>query len=126
MARLLKDKLPPLNPEENIIGKKIAQTRREKGLTQKQLAEKIGIKRALLSDYELGRVRVYAEMLARIALALNVSADEILGITNNLKRQLPSLRLMKRLHEIEKLSPSQQKALLKNIDMFVKAAKKEN
>jgi len=41
------------------------------------------------------------------------------------KNLIHSLKLMKRLYEIEKLSYSQQKVLLKTIDMFLQAAKQK-
>ena len=111
---------------ENAIGERITKIRNEKGLTQKELADRVGIKRALISDYERGKVRIYGDMVALIAVALRVSTDEIIGLKNNKgNKNPPSLRLMKRLYEIEKLNPSQQKALLKNIDMFLKAASQD-
>jgi hypothetical protein len=62
-------------------------------------------------------------MLFRLAKALKVSADEILGVGNG-KGELdgPSLKIVKRLKRIERLPPARQKALLTNIDMFLKAA----
>jgi transcriptional regulator with XRE-family HTH domain len=125
MARKLKKELPNLGKLlVNKIGAKIAQIRTEKGLTQKELADKLGIQRSLISDYEQGRIRIYDGMIARIAIALNVSTDELLGLKKNINRHLPSLKLMKRLYEIEELTASEQKALLKNIDMFIEASKK--
>ena len=50
-------------------------------------------------------------------------ADEILGVGNG-KGSLegPSLKLVKRLKKIEQLPLGKQKALLTNIDMFLKGA----
>jgi len=105
------------------IGEKIAQFRKMRGLTQAQLAETIGISRLLLSDYERGKVRVYADILARIATALTISPAKLLYDSGELPSSAtPSLRLIKRLQKIERLPLAQQKALLKNIDMFLKAA----
>jgi hypothetical protein len=62
-------------------------------------------------------------MLFRLAKALKISPDVMLGVGNG-KNETdgPSLRIMKRLLKIERLPPANQKALLKNIDMFLKAA----
>ena len=62
-------------------------------------------------------------MIARLALALGVTADELLGIkpAQNQTHQ-PKLKIQKRINAIEKLPTSQQKALLKTIDAFLKAA----
>ena len=43
------------------IGQRIARLRNERGLTQKQLGEKIGIVQVLVSDYEKGKLRLHAE-----------------------------------------------------------------
>lgn len=125
MSRPIKNELPEIhNFDEKEVSKRIAYFRKAYGLTQKELAEKIGINRYLISDYEQGRVRIYDEMIVRLANALEISTDKLLGVGSTEEEQkLPSLKLMKRLFEIEKLEPNQQKALLKNIDMFLKAAK---
>jgi transcriptional regulator with XRE-family HTH domain len=95
-------------------------------MTQAALAEAIGIEKSLVSDYERGKIRVYDELLIRFAIALDVSADLLLGIDGKGPGVPPvSLRLSKRLLKIERLPLAQQKALLKNIDMYLKAAESE-
>lgn len=73
-------KLPPLALGDESLGERLARIRKDKGLTQVELAEKMGIIQPVLSDYERGRLRPYAEMIARFALSLGVSADELLGL----------------------------------------------
>ena len=124
MPQVSKTKLPPINTDE-AIGKRLSRLRKERGLTQEAVAQSIGINQVLISKYEREILKLSAEMLFRFSRALNVSADEILGITNNYPSKTPSLKLMKRLYHIEKMTPSQQKVLLMNIDMFLKAAEKE-
>lgn len=55
------------------IGELIKTWRKEKGLTQKQLAEKTGIATITIQQYEGGKRVPKAEFLARIAQALGVS-----------------------------------------------------
>ncbi len=74
----------------------------------------------------LGRAHLTDKMIIRLALVLSVSSDEILGLKRQSSHKaMPRLKLLTRMLEIEQLSPAQQKALLKNIDMFLKAAKQE-
>jgi transcriptional regulator with XRE-family HTH domain len=80
MPQKCKDELKPLNLSDESIGKRIARIRKSRELTQEQLAKKIGITRSRLSKYEIDRIRLYDEMVARFAIALEVSADEILGL----------------------------------------------
>lgn len=124
MPRAFKNQLPPLEPEHRQIGSRIASVRKKRGLTQKQLADAIGISQYLVSDYETGRVHLSDEMLIRFVKALRSSADVILGLKDDKKTENePSLRLQKRLAEIERLPAADQRALLRNIDMFLRAAK---
>jgi transcriptional regulator with XRE-family HTH domain len=75
-----KPDLPPLEIIDEPIGKRIFRLRKLKGMTQTDLAKKIGIKRSQIADYELGRTRLFDEMVTRVAIALEVSADELLGL----------------------------------------------
>jgi transcriptional regulator with XRE-family HTH domain len=52
------------------IGTKIQQAREELGITQQELAAKLGCTQAALSNYELGKRRLYLANLERIASAL--------------------------------------------------------
>lgn len=49
------------------IGIKIQQARQELGLTQEELAAKLGCTQAALSNYELGKRRLYLASLEQIA-----------------------------------------------------------
>lgn len=115
--------LPPVNTEGESIGRTLARLRKERGYTQTELAERIGIIQALVSDYERDKLRLNADMLIRFARALAVPSDEILGLkSTHSKGKNPSLKVLRRLSRIESLTAAQQRALLKTIDMFLKAA----
>ncbi|RJP32111.1 MAG: XRE family transcriptional regulator [Actinobacteria bacterium] len=53
------------------IGRKIQQAREEAGLTQDELASRLGITQAALSNYELGKRRLHLANLNRIAKELS-------------------------------------------------------
>lgn len=61
-------------------------------------------------------------MLLRIAVALGVSTDEILGVEPDKTGDKNSEKIMKRVERIRSLPLHQQKILLQNIDMFLKGA----
>jgi len=53
------------------IGRKIQQAREEAGLTQDELASRLGITQAALSNYELGKRRLHLANLDKIAKELS-------------------------------------------------------
>jgi transcriptional regulator with XRE-family HTH domain len=52
------------------IGTRIQQAREELGITQQELASRLGCTQAALSNYELGKRRLYLANLEQIATAL--------------------------------------------------------
>lgn len=64
------------------ISRKIKALRKTRGLTQEQLAEKLGVQRATVSNYEIGRRSPHIKELERIASALGVSL-EYFGVGGN-------------------------------------------
>lgn len=122
MSKKSRFNLPPIKPGGKTIGQHIAQLRKEKGITQIQLAEKIGIIQALISDYERDNIRLNADMVVRFASALEVSTDALLGVTLVQHSPALSLKLVRRMQKIESLPPAQQKTLLSTIDTFLTGA----
>lgn len=57
------------------IGNKIAQLRKETGLSQEKLAEMAGIDRTNVSKMENGRYNISIDLLSKVAYALNADID---------------------------------------------------
>ena len=113
------------NLNTETIGQHLAKLRKEKALTQIELAELVGISQSALTDYERGKLRLHDKLILKIAEVLKITTDELLGKKNNKTTNISSLRLSRRLKEIEKLAPADQKVLLRNIDLFIQSAKKK-
>ncbi len=62
------------------FGNKLRQLRKDRKLTQQQLAELIGVKNSVISFYEVGERTPSPDVLRKLALALHVSTDFLLGI----------------------------------------------
>jgi transcriptional regulator with XRE-family HTH domain len=124
MPRKSQFKLPKLPLGTESFGRRFARLRKQKGFTQVELAEKIGIIQALISDYEHDKIRPHAEMVARFALALDVSADELLGIERSAHQDVmtKNRRLLRRIRQIDSLPKRDQEALLRTIDAFLAKA----
>ncbi len=67
------------------IGELIARIRNQKGLTQKDLADKLGTSQSAINRIEAGKQNVTLEMLARISDVLNKELISLGGNATNLK-----------------------------------------
>ena len=65
------------------VATKIKQYRKEKGLTQKELGEKIGVKHNTISGYEKGTTEPEQNLLFMIAKALDISINDLFPETRN-------------------------------------------
>ncbi len=63
--------------EKNRIGNLLAGARLKAGLTQAELAEKLGIRQNMVSDYERGRRTYSGAMASRLSKALMVREDHV-------------------------------------------------
>jgi len=104
-----------------VIGSRISEIRKRHAMTQVQLAEVLGMDQSLLSRYERGALRLHGALVADLARALHVSADEILGL-KELKNGSPlaERRVVRRIQEIERLPRRKKEALLSTIDSFLR------
>lgn len=65
------------------FGERLRSVRKENHLTQKQLAEQIGVTERNLRHYELGSMKPGLDVILAILDNIDVSADYLLGRTNN-------------------------------------------
>lgn len=66
--------------EPESIGRRIQEAREEAGLSQEELASRLGITQSALSNYELGKRRLHLSNLQKIAGALNRPLNCFLGL----------------------------------------------
>ncbi len=62
------------------LGEKIRELRTECGLSQKQLATKIGVATNTVSQYESGKSKTSIDVLANLAVVLDTTTDFLLGL----------------------------------------------
>ncbi|MGF7431057.1 helix-turn-helix transcriptional regulator [Thermoanaerobacterium thermosaccharolyticum] len=65
-----------------MFGERLSQLRKEKGLTQEELAKALNMTRSSLSLYEIGKRDPDTDTLKKIADFFNVSTDYLLGQTD--------------------------------------------
>jgi transcriptional regulator with XRE-family HTH domain len=113
--------VPKINSAES-IGQRISRLRKDRGMTQKELADVLAVSQPVISDYENDVIRIHADMLIPLSQTLNTTADELLGLKPEGKSTDPTnnnRRLLRRLKEIDKLSKRDQEALFRTIDAFL-------
>jgi transcriptional regulator with XRE-family HTH domain len=113
---------PSAGSSDEPLGRRLAALRKERGLTQTDLAKKLGTAQAVISDYERGKLRPNPEILVRLAKVLDVSADELLGLRPPPKTETARLnrRFLRRLQQIDRLPKRDQDALLRMIDAVLR------
>ncbi|MDD3218633.1 MAG: helix-turn-helix transcriptional regulator [Lachnospiraceae bacterium] len=94
------------------IGKRVAAIRRQRGYTQEQLAEKMGMSVSAISRLENGNSMVSIEHLVELASILNVGIQDLLcdlfvyteedkSVTRELRVQLSRMSLLEKKHLIK-------------------------
>jgi len=88
----------------HMVGQRLKEARQLQNLTQKQLADLIGVKPSEISQYESGKRTPRWNTFNKILDALNVSADEMLGreVTVVCDEEQYQVRLSKRKLQILK------------------------
>ena len=108
-------------------GIRLAKFRKTAGISQQELAERIGVAQPVISRYEKGQRKLYDDMLAELAKALGVTPNDILGIAPSkcVDNQASSLskRMVARLKKIEALPRRAQDHLIGMLDMALKGVK---
>jgi len=108
-------------PQET-FGRRLARIRRGRGLTQPELAKKIGISGRMLAYYEAQTEHVPAHLLGKLSEVLTVPTDELLGAQplRTVSAEAPeNLRFWRRLRVAETLPPSDRKAILDHLEALI-------
>ena len=104
------------------FGTRLAQLRKEASYTQKELADEIDSTRRVIAYYETESTHPPASLLVDLAMALNVTTDQLLGVKPIKKNHKPDTRLQRRVQQIEKLPLKDRRQLIQVIDTFLRAA----
>jgi transcriptional regulator with XRE-family HTH domain len=106
------------------LGKRLSELRKERGLTQVQLAELSNCSQQLIASYEAGRLNIPVWRLLSIADALGLSLDDILkGPPSTASRKRgPASKLERLTDQINKLPRSRQRFVVEMIENAVSRA----
>lgn len=110
------------------IGDKIKAARRDKGLTQKELGDKLGVSASMIGQYETGNRNPKFETIQEIASALGIGVSEIMDITPISSSLNSAIPLIEDIFTIQKnpnnskgeicLSPDEREKFLKLFELL--------
>jgi transcriptional regulator with XRE-family HTH domain len=108
------------------FGKRLAELRRQRGLTQVQLAEAIDSTQRAISYYENHTGYPPAPVVAQLAQALEVSTDELLGLRSSRRARAarqndnPEVRRMwKKFQQLLTLPEKDRRAVMRLVNSLV-------
>jgi transcriptional regulator with XRE-family HTH domain len=103
------------------FAERLRELRKQKGLSQTELGERVGVHYTHIGRYERGVSRPAADTLKRLADALGVSGDYLLegAVEEAARARFEDRELLQQFQEIEKL-PEEDKAVVKRfLDAFL-------
>ena len=112
-----------MNYDKNVlqvVGKRIQKLRQQKGFTQQQFSEMVGISTNYLSDLERGVSSPRMDKLVAIINALGCSADEVFADVLENGYQVRASRLT---DELAMLPPQEQERAFAILEAFIRSAK---
>jgi transcriptional regulator with XRE-family HTH domain len=101
------------------FGNKIVQLRKDKKLSRDVLGKAVGTSGAIIGRYERNEVNPSVEVAAKIAEALEVSLDYLVG---SAAMVVKDKKMLYRLELLEKISDDDKNTILKVVDSFLKEA----
>lgn len=102
------------------LGKIIKQYRKEKGYTQFEMAEKIGVSEFYISALETGSRKPSRETLIKLSNEMNMPIEKLLELKTEQSIKLASDELYAR---IESLPKDKQKHIINIIDFIIEELK---
>jgi transcriptional regulator with XRE-family HTH domain len=99
------------------LGKRVAQARKDHGMTQQQLAEALGIAQQTLAHYEGARLRVPASMLPQLASILGMPVETLIGqAAKRAARRGSAPELQQHMERISQLPKLKQKFVMQMLE----------
>ncbi|MEM1338965.1 MAG: helix-turn-helix transcriptional regulator [Bacteroidota bacterium] len=104
------------------FGSRVLQARKDKGLSQEDLAKELGTKGPAIGRYERDEMKPSIDVAAKIASILDVSLDWLVGHTD---MELDS-RMLERIQEVTQMKDKDREHVFAMLDAFIKQTKLQN
>ncbi len=107
------------------VGKKVKNWRLERGYTQKDLAEKIGVKYWVILQYEKGNRRISIERLYAIAEALSISITGLIPVSKSCLED-EGEEILNLVREYKKINDHELRRMFCLLTKFVQVSEKSS
>ena len=101
------------------LGKHVAKLRKERQITQVQMAKALGVSQQLIAAQEAGRRKIPVSMLTGFANVLDVTLEELLGIKKAPLKRGPVSALNRKVEQIRRLPRNKQKFVMQMLDTVI-------
>ena len=101
------------------FGENVALARKRKNLSQSDLAKMVGTIAVTIGRYERGEIKPSIDIASKIADALDVSLDYLVGSTDEVLEK----SLVQKISDIQKLPEDKETVVMTLIDTFLKQTK---
>jgi transcriptional regulator with XRE-family HTH domain len=117
-------RMPNQKEPTTVFGARLLAARRARSMTQTQLADAIGTTQKVISYYEAAGGNPSAEIIVKLAKALETTADDLLGLldaTGQLAAETTDeRRVWKRFRQLMNLPEKDRRAVLRMLDSLTK------
>ena len=101
------------------FGKRLLEARKKKGISQEELADKLGTKGPYIGRYERDEMKPSIEAVAKISDILESSIDWLVGHTD----LEPSKSMLRRIQEVTKMPSKEREHVFAMLDAFIATTK---
>ncbi len=102
------------------LGKRVAEQRKELGMTQVQLAEILKISQQLIAAYESGARKIPASLLPTLARLFAIPLEQLTGMEQRPAKRGPASVMQRQFEQISLMPRSRQKFITEMIDALIK------
>ena len=101
------------------FGKRLLEARKKKGISQEELADKLGTKGPVIGRYERDEMKPSIEAASKMSDILEVSLDWLAGHTDlELDKSM-----IQRIQEVTKMQPKEKEHVFAMLDAFIATTK---
>ena len=105
------------------IALRVSKLRRDMGITQSQVAKRLGITQQAYARYEAGQRKIPIDLIPELANAFSISIEDLWGLTvEGKKRRGPASSLEKHFEAIKALPKKEQRFIVETLDRLLQSS----